>query len=146
MGIITGGIASEVRSADEMLGNGWGRITTMGLDKDLEFVEVANESEFFDRYPEVADALVTSAEAGSAWTLRHPNFIVVKPDELDTRSPLYYLVPETSRFADLVNGWLKLRRRDGSIQQLYDYWILGQDDRDPAPRWCIVRDVLRWIE
>jgi hypothetical protein len=111
---------------------------------NLEFVELASESEFFASQPPVADILATSAEAGSAWTLRYPQFTVVKPIGLDVRVPLYYFAADESQFEEFIENWLALKRRDGTTRGLYDYWILGKDDTPPASRWCILRDVLHW--
>ena len=111
----------------------------------MEFVEVANVGEFFESQPPVADALVTSAEVGAAWTLTHPQFTVVRPTGLDVKIPLFYLVPEESRFEAFMNSWLKLKRLNNTTQQLYNYWILGQDPEARVPRWCILRDVLHWL-
>ncbi len=144
--VITGGLNSELPTAESALGTGWGAITALGLDERLEIVGVTDASQFFAGQPEIADVLATSAEAGSAWTLEYPEFTVVKPSGLNVRAPLYYLVARNSRFADFVNSWLKLKRRDGSIDQLYDYWILGRHTTHAQPRWCVIRNVLHWVD
>ena len=38
-----------------------------------------------------------------------------------------------------------LKKKDGTIDDLYDYWILGKDPKEKEPRWCVLRDVLGWI-
>ena len=43
------------------------------------------------------------------------------------------------------NTWLELKKKDGTIKQLYDYWILGKNAERISPRWCIARNVLHWI-
>ena len=78
--------------------------------------------------------------------MRFPQFTVVKPSDLDVRVPSYYFVADESQFEEFMENSLALKRRDGTIRRLYDYWILGEDDEDPAPRWCIVRDVLHWTQ
>ena len=45
-----------------------------------------------------------------------------------------------------MNSWLTLKRLNGTLEQLYDYWILGIDPRDKAPRWSVIRNVLCWVE
>ena len=62
------------------------------------------------------------------------------------RVPLYYLVAEESRFEEFLEGWLSLKERDGTKQQLYDYWILGRNAEGDTPRWCVIRDVLHWVK
>lgn len=147
--LIAGSVASEHSPHSHAISNvlgSWSAIQSQDSQSSVEFVNVKSESEFFDSYPRPADILVTSAEAGSAWTLKHPEYAVVKPTELDVRVPLYYLVAEESRFEEFLEGWLALKERNGTKQQLYDYWILGRAAEESPPRWCVIRDVLDWVE
>jgi Na+/H+-dicarboxylate symporter len=108
---------------------------------------VTTISEFFESPQPIADALVISAEAGSAWTLIHPNYSVVIPRELRGGVPLVYAVPRDDRtFQHFMNHWIELTRRDGTIDRLYDYWILGRQERISAPRWSIIRNVFGWVD
>jgi ABC-type amino acid transport substrate-binding protein len=116
------------------------------LPASVEVVEIPTERVFFETQPPPADALATSAEAGSAWTLQYPQFKVVRPAGFRASIPLYYLVARESQFEEFLEGWLALKRRDGTVDQLYDYWILGKSTTDQPPRWCILRDVLHWID
>ena len=93
------------------------------------------------------DAAVITAERGSAWTLWYPQFSVVVPAPTRIRVPLAYVVPSRDEgFAAFLGTWIDLKRKDGTIQTLYDHWILGRSGADAAPRWSIVRDVLHWVE
>jgi hypothetical protein len=71
---------------------------------------------------------------------------VAVPKPLEIRLPLGYPVAghdvETARF---LGTWIDLKRKDGTIQALYDHWILGKDARAKQPRWSILRDVLGWV-
>jgi Na+/H+-dicarboxylate symporter/ABC-type amino acid transport substrate-binding protein len=91
------------------------------------------------------DAVCLTAERGSFLTLLHPAYSVAVPHPLDIRLPLAYPVArhdlEMARFLGL---WIDLKRRDGTIQALYDHWILGKDAKARRPRWSILRDVLGW--
>jgi hypothetical protein len=49
-------------------------------------------------------------------------------------------------FADFINTWIELKRKDRTIASLFDYWILGRVREHAAPRWSIVRDVLHWAD
>ena len=112
-----------------------------------EIVELWSESQFFEGPPRYMDALVTSAEVGSAWTLVHPQFSVVTPLRDPIRIPLVYLVAGADkRIQDYLDSWILLKREDGTIDRLYDYWILGQGVEERGPRWSIIRDVLNWVE
>ncbi len=92
-----------------------------------------------------ADAFVLTAERGSFLTLLHPGFSVAVPHPLQIRLSLAYPVAshdvEAARFLSI---WIELKKRDGTIQALYDHWILGKDAKPKAPRWSILRDVLGW--
>jgi len=55
----------------------------------------------------------------------------------------------SSRHPDLeavrfLGTWFELKRKDETIQALYDHWILGRDARAKRPRWSVLRDVLGW--
>ena len=93
------------------------------------------------------DAAMLPAERGSAWTLLHPKFTVVVPGPGTIKIPLAYPVARRDEpFASFVNTWIELKRKDGSIDALYRYWILGQNAEAKRPRWSIVRNVLHWTE
>jgi hypothetical protein len=81
-----------------------------------------------------------------AWTLKYPQYSVVRPKGWDARTPLHYFVAEECRFEEFMNSWLQLKRLNGTIDQLYDYWILGIDTQAGAARWSIIRNVLHWVE
>jgi Na+/H+-dicarboxylate symporter/ABC-type amino acid transport substrate-binding protein len=91
------------------------------------------------------DAVVLTAERGSFLTLLHPAWSVAVPHPLDLKLPLAYPVArhdiETARF---LGTWIDLKKKDGTIQTLYDHWILGRDTKARQPRWSILRNVLGW--
>jgi len=110
-----------------------------------EIVEFDSEQAFFDSVSTDIDALLTSAETGSAWTLRRPKYTVVNPLAKSVRIPLYYMTVPDAKMSGFLKSWLELRRKDGTLEKLYDYWILGIDQHPKPPRWCILRDVLHWV-
>jgi hypothetical protein len=59
--------------------------------------------------------------------------------------PLAYPVAD-AEMAAFVNVWIDLARKDGTIQSLYDHWILGRTAAPRAPRWSIIRNVLHWVD
>jgi ABC-type amino acid transport substrate-binding protein len=96
--------------------------------------------------PEI-DAVVYSAEGGSAWTLLYPGFTVVVPQPVRAFVPAGYPVPkDDDEWAAYVDGWVTLRRKDGTIDMLFDHWIRGQGAEAIEPRWSMIRDVLGWVE
>jgi Na+/H+-dicarboxylate symporter/ABC-type amino acid transport substrate-binding protein len=91
------------------------------------------------------DALVFAAERGSAWTLMYPKFSVVVPEPGIVKVPLGYPIGQRDQaFATFVNTWIELKQKDGTLDRLYKYWILGLDAAPKQPRWSIIRNVLHW--
>jgi hypothetical protein len=103
-------------------------------------------SHFDERMPHV-DALLVSAERGSFWTLLHPAYSVVVPQPGLFEVPVAYPVARRDQeLARFLTSWIELKKGDGTLDALYDYWILGRNAVPVKPRWSIVRDVLHWID
>jgi len=112
-----------------------------------ELIELSTNHEYFAGAWESLDALLISAESGSAFTLLHPEFEVVVPDGLKVSLPLFYAVGgRDAEMRNFLEHWVTLRRKDGTMQDYYDHWILGKTPAAKKPRWCVIRDVLHWIE
>jgi Na+/H+-dicarboxylate symporter/ABC-type amino acid transport substrate-binding protein len=93
------------------------------------------------------DAILLPAERGSAWTLMYPEFSVVVPEPGVVKVPLAYPIARHDQaFASFLNTWIELKGKDGTIDALYKYWILGQNATPQQPRWSIVRNVLHWVD
>ena len=93
------------------------------------------------------DAIALPAERGSAWTLMYPRYTVVVPTPSRIRIPLAYpLARNDQAFARFVNTWVQLKIKDGTIDELYEYWILGRRAEGKAQRWSIIRNVLHWVD
>jgi len=92
------------------------------------------------------DALILTAERGSAWTLLHPELSVVVPMPRLVKVPLAYPLESDPSFAKLVDTWIDLKRKDGTIQTLYEYWILGRNAAPQTARWSVIGNVLHWVE
>ncbi len=116
---------------------------------NAEFIDLESDREFFEGTGagKDLDALFESAEAGSAWTLLYPNFQVVTPFPRNLDLPLVYpFLSEDGIFGEIVNYWIEVKKHDGTIQDAYDYWILGQGGEQKSPRWSIIGDVLHWVD
>ena len=48
--------------------------------------------------------------------------------------------------ADFINVWIELKKRDRTIDTLYDYWILGKNAVPKQPHWSVLRNVLQWVK
>lgn len=114
---------------------------------EAEQITIKRPAEFFAAPPGRFDAMAESAETGSAWTLRYPQFAVVVPKPNVVSIPLALAMPRNAPdLHEFVNTWIMLKKRDGLIQQLYDHWILGRGAVSTKPRWSVIRDVLGWID
>ena len=113
---------------------------------DAQLIEIPNNADYFER-PELGlDALLISAESGSAFTLMYPGHEVVVPLELDVKLPLFYVISGTDiESRDFLNHWIELREKDGTFDQYYRHWILGETRKPQQHRWSIIRDVLHWV-
>ncbi|MBW1894585.1 MAG: transporter substrate-binding domain-containing protein, partial [Deltaproteobacteria bacterium] len=103
--------------------------------------------EFFKDTDMSMDALVYTAESGSAWTLLYPEFSVVLPSNDLLIVPLAFPVAQDDRrLVDFMNAWIDLKQKDGTIDRLYAYWILGKGAETHEPRWSVIRNVLKWVD
>jgi Na+/H+-dicarboxylate symporter/ABC-type amino acid transport substrate-binding protein len=93
------------------------------------------------------DAVAYSAEGGSAWTLVYPDFAVAVPSPLSLKVPAGYpLPPGNPAWQRFLSEWIRLKQKDGTIDALFEHWILGGGARSTAPRWSVIRDVLHWVD
>jgi Na+/H+-dicarboxylate symporter/ABC-type amino acid transport substrate-binding protein len=93
------------------------------------------------------NAMALPAERGSAWTLLYPQYSVVVPEGALVKVPLAYPVARHDEaFATFLTTWIDLKRKDGTLDRLYKYWVLGQNAAPARPRWSVARNVLHWIE
>ena len=81
------------------------------------------------------------------WSLIYPDYTVAIPQPKLIKIPVTYVLPKGDlEFWMLVSDWLELKRRDGTIDELFEYWILGKTDAVSEPRWSVIRDVLHWVD
>jgi len=96
---------------------------------------------FFTDNPKRVDALVISAEAGSAWTILYPAYSVVVPKPHLKANAAFAIPLDSSAFEDFVNDWLQMKTTSGIIDKLYNKWILGAKVEQKKGRWSIGRDL-----
>jgi len=112
-----------------------------------DLVPLNSPREFFTENVNEVDAILYLAEAGSAWTLIYPAYTVAVPLPHPIKLPMVYPMPKSHRnFADYVNAWLKLKNRDGTVDTIFEHWILGRGAQKKTPRWSIIRNVLHWVD
>jgi ABC-type amino acid transport substrate-binding protein len=104
-------------------------------------------TELFEQRGEDVDAFVYAAEAGSAWTLLYPAYTVVIPQPDVVAIPLAYpMTRGDPELVNFINTWIELKKRNGTIAALSDYWILGKNAVPQPPRWSVIRNVLHWVD
>jgi proton glutamate symport protein len=117
---------------------------------DAETVVLDNPRDFFEQTNggEEVDALLYSAEAGAAWTLRYPAYQVMTPLPSPISIPVVipYAGNDDGAMDEFLDNWVMLRKNDGTMAKLFDYWILGEGAEKIEPRWSVVRDVLHWTD
>jgi ABC-type amino acid transport substrate-binding protein len=80
-------------------------------------------------------------------TLLFPKYTVVVPEPDVVKIPLAYPVARRDQnWAQFINTWIELKRRDGTIDALYAHWILGKQAAAREPRWSIMRNWLHWVD
>jgi Na+/H+-dicarboxylate symporter/ABC-type amino acid transport substrate-binding protein len=101
--------------------------------------------EMFEAHGQPLDAVVLTAERGSAYTLLHPEYSVAVPGPRPSKVPLAYVIAGRDQaLAELVNAWIDLKRKDGTIDELFSHWILGRQAGQRQRRWSVLDDVLHW--
>ncbi len=113
---------------------------------NAKLVTVRTPRQFFRDTTGRYDALLYSAEAGSAWTLVYPNYTVIVPEGLKVELPVSIALSNNGyKLARFLNEWLILKKSDGTIKKAYDYWILGKGTEVKKERWSIMKDELHWV-
>ena len=113
---------------------------------NLTVVELDDPIDFFTE-PGVADALFTSAEEGSAYTLMYPRYEAVAPEMPNPQLYLAYPVAKRQyEWTGFLNNWITMEQKSGLAGEEYDYWITGKTAVEKKPRWSVLRDVLHWVE
>ena len=110
-----------------------------------EVIEVETPRPFLrGELPEV-EGLLTSAEAGGAWTLIYPSFSIAIPTDLSFRLPIAFGLPQGQPdWLNFVNSWIALAQSSGIVDLAFDRWVLGRAAGTDTPRWSIMRNVLGW--
>jgi len=110
-----------------------------------DVVMVDTAAALFEPRSPALDAFLFTAERGSAYTLLHPEYSVVIPKPRPVKVPLGYVVAGRDQpLAAVVDTWIGLKRKDGTIDELFAHWILGRNAAPAARRWSILDDVLHW--
>lgn len=114
---------------------------------NAQILPVPNVETFLSAEEGEYDAMLFVGETLAAHSLLNPRFGVVVPLPTFPSVPAAYVLPlGESEWLDVINGWITLKQADGSVQELFDYWVLGKDAKPHEPRWSVIRDVLHWVD
>ena len=110
-----------------------------------KLVEIRDYQELLKRMD--IDAAVWTFAQARAFARSHPGFTAVVPEGMGTPISLAYCMPPDShQLANYIDDWLNLQRSNGFAARQKKHWIDGIPSAPPTQRWCILRDVLHWIE
>lgn len=123
-----------------MSGADYGRLKRSGFPGKP--VALNNYEDFF-RDKVKADALLMTAEKGSAWTILYPEYALYIPQKQHKDLIAYAVANNDLLFLEYIDFWLTLKKINGDIDSLYDYWIRGINVTPLPPRWCILDNVIR---
>ena len=108
----------------------------------LNFKQISNYKRFFKQKPGTYDALLVSAEAGSAWTLFYPEYGVAVFNKRSKYPAAYAIAKDNAGLLRYVDNWVKLQKVNGQIDKTYSYWILGEGTKVVGKRWSFLNDVI----
>ena len=110
-----------------------------------EVVNLDNQRDFFEENFPNLDAILMSAEEGSAWTLLYPRFTTVVPKPDIIKIPVGYpIAGDDQELADLISNWITLIKGGREFKDRFDYWIMGKGAEPRKPRWSVVRNIFGW--
>jgi len=110
---------------------------------DAEITVLPDVRDFFRAEPGEFEALLYTAESGSAYSLVYPEFTVAVPRPDILKVPLAYAVRRgEEHMVEVLSAWIELKKRDGSIDTLFDHWVLGKAVHADTQRWSVWHDVL----
>ena len=92
------------------------------------------------------DAIAMFAEEAAAWTIRHPQFTFVTPAPASFIPSGYAVARGNLDMLLYLDTWLLNAKADGTVDELYRYWMLGEVAETQPPRWSVIRNVLGWID
>ena len=116
------------------------------LDRETRFTQSDEYKEATALGAGHVDAVVTAAEKAAALSLLYPHFSSIVPTPA-VHLPAAFPIPHgEEELADYMKIWLTIRQKDGTIRNLYDYWVLGKKEKEVVRRWSVIRDVLHWID
>lgn len=113
----------------------------------LEIDIIDSEMTYFKDNGKTWDGLITSLEAGKAWTILYPEYTTIYDRDSVRSYPAAYAVAKGNlSLHTFLNSWLTIQKSSDYVDSLYNYWILGQNAVPKKSRWSVIKDVFHWVE
>ena len=114
------------------------KLRTYLPNTQLKFEMIDDPNKYLQN-PTIADAMLYDAVSGSTLTLMHPEFSAVVPQNNIYKVPVAYAIPPNDLpFTLYINNWIKMKSESGFFDNLYHYWMLGQDAAKEEPKWNVI--------
>ncbi len=110
----------------------------------IELVAIPSDEQYLRGDTREFDALLTTAETGAIHTMIYPEYSVVIPEGFRVRVPVIIAVAADEALRRTLNRFIQIKRADGTIETLYEHWILGGAAESQGRRWSVVNDVFGW--
>ncbi|WP_197231421.1 cation:dicarboxylate symporter family transporter [Novipirellula artificiosorum] len=102
-------------------------------------------SYFRGEHPDL-DGLILGVDEAIAWNVLYPDHAVVVPKPVIRRPVGMAVRSSDTEWLRLLDRWLDFETHDGAVERLNTYWVKGGGTETRPPRWCVMRDLLGWIE
>jgi ABC-type amino acid transport substrate-binding protein len=92
-------------------------------------------------------AHLTSAERASFLTIKYPGYKVRNPLPYHVNNSLVFPLARDDAWRIYINRWIDFREQDGSLERIYDQWILGEPHQKEQEPWSIYKNIVKpWFE
>jgi Na+/H+-dicarboxylate symporter/ABC-type amino acid transport substrate-binding protein len=88
------------------------------------------------------DAYLTSAERASILTIIHPGYKVVNPLPYHIQNALVFPLAQSNVWKRYIDNWIEYRTKDGTINRVYEQWILGHEYKKRERPWSVWDDII----
>ncbi|CAH0991217.1 Proton/glutamate-aspartate symporter [Sinobacterium norvegicum] len=114
---------------------------------NISFENIGSDQEFFDDDGKTWDGLMVSLEAGKTWTILNPSYTTIyNRDHIKSYPAAFAVAKGNTSLHTMLNSWLEIKQSSGYVDDLYSYWILGENAKPKTPRWSVIKDVLHWVD
>jgi hypothetical protein len=106
------------------------RLSTSGKHKSISFIPIQDTEEFLSGRDVKFDALLTSAEAGSAFAVVHPDTTMLPIFGRDLSADIVLVFSNNDEaLLDFVSGWILENQNLDLLERLRSHWILFAPER-----------------